>query len=103
VVGGTFVRSGNPPYFWTEHVEALDIKITMTWSEFLDPIMVHSRPNEEPNPRPYGVCTVLVPALAAQMTVNGMRAKGKAWPRDRIGRPYSTCGLGLSESWTEPR
>jgi hypothetical protein len=74
----------------------------MTWSDFGDPILVHSRPNETPN-RPYGVCTVLVPALGGRLVLSGAQAKGQPWPRDRVGKPFSTCGLGLAESWTEQR
>jgi hypothetical protein len=102
VVEAVFSKSGDPHYFWTEQIVAHDVRIMMTWSDFGDPILVHSRPNETPN-RPYGVCTVLVPALAARVTLNGAQAKGQPWPRDRMGRPFSTCGLGFSESWTEPR
>ena len=102
VVEAVFTKSGDPRYFWTEHVTAHDTTISLTWSDFGDPILVHSRPTETPN-RPYGVCTVLVPALAARVTLNGIHAKGNPWPRDRMGRPFSTCGLGFSESWTEQR
>jgi hypothetical protein len=102
VVEAVFNKSGDPRYFWTERVVAHATMISLTWSDFGDPILVHSRPNETPN-RPYGVCTVLVPALAATMTLNGAQARGNAWPRDRVGRPFSTCGLGFSESWTGKR
>jgi hypothetical protein len=102
VVEAAFSRSGDPRNFWIESIVAYETDIQMTWSEFGDPILVHSRPNETPN-RPYGVCTVLVPALAARLTLNNAQSKGQPWPRDRIGRPFSTCGLGLSESWTEQR
>jgi hypothetical protein len=102
VIESRFSHEGDPNYFWTERITAYDTEIVMTWSEFGDPILVHTRPNETPN-RPYGVCTVLVPALQIQLTVNGVRAQGRAWPRDRQGRPFSTGGLGLAESWTEAR
>ena len=59
-------------------------------------------PNEVPGRR-YGLCTVLVPALGARLTVNGVDAAGKPWPREREGRPFSTCALAFSESWTEER
>ncbi len=100
VFDASFTRTGDPHFFWTEQVRAYDMQIEMTWSDFLDPILVHTRPGQE---RPYGVCTVLVPTLAARLTINGTPAEGQAWPRDRLGRPYSTSGLGLSESWTEAR
>jgi hypothetical protein len=49
------------------------------------------------------MCTVLIPALGARLTHNGNEAQGRAWPREREGRPSSTCVLGLCESWTEQR
>jgi hypothetical protein len=104
VVDATFARSGDARSFWTETIVTSQGSVTLTLSEFGDPILVHTRPSTEPpNPRRYGVCTVLVPALEARLTVDGVQAKGQAWPRDRLGRPYSTSGLGLSESWTEAR
>jgi hypothetical protein len=103
VAEAAFSHSGDPRSFWTETVDAHNTRIAMTLSEFGDPILVHTKPSLEPVVRQYGVCTVLVPALAAQVTLNGTQAKGQAWPRDRLGRPYSTCGLGLAESWTEAR
>lgn len=104
VAEASFGRAGDPRTFWTETVIAGDTRITLTLSEFGDPILVHTRPTaDQPNPRRYGVCTVLVPALEARLAVNGVQARGQAWPRDRLGRPYSTSGLGLAESWTEAR
>jgi hypothetical protein len=35
--------------------------------------------------------------------VNGTQAKGQPWKREREGKPFSTCALAFSESWTEPR
>jgi len=49
------------------------------------------------------VCTILMPALGARLTVNGRQASGQAWPREREGRSFSTCALAFSESWTEGR
>jgi len=104
VVDASFGRTGDARSFWTETITTASGAIALTLSEFGDPILVHTRPSAaQPNPRRYGVCTVLVPALEARLTLNGMHAKGQAWPRDRLGRPYSTSGLGLSESWTEAR
>ena len=34
---------------------------------------------------------------------NGVAAAGSPWPREREGRPFSTCALAFSESWTEAR
>jgi hypothetical protein len=103
VIDAEFTRSGDPRYFWTEHVSAVDSEIALTWYDVGDPLLIHTNPNEAPNSRPYGVCTVLVPALGARLTMNGLQARGLPWKREREGRPFSTCALAFSESWTEAR
>lgn len=97
-----FTKSGDPHYFWSERVQARDHEIVLTWYDIGEPLLIHTEPNAEPG-RPYGVCTLLIPALGARLTYDGMPAAGKAWPRDREGRPFSTCALAFSESWTEAR
>ena len=102
VLDAQFSKSGDPRYFWTERIVSRDEEITLTWYEIGDPLLIHTQPNAEPN-RPYGVCTILVPALAARLSRNGIEASGRPWPRQREGRPFSTCALAFSESWTEAR
>jgi hypothetical protein len=102
VTDATFSKSGDPRYFWTERVAARDEEITLTWHDIGDPLLIHTQPNATPG-RPYGVCTVLIPALSARLTRNGSDATGKPWAREREGRPFSTCALAFSESWTEAR
>jgi hypothetical protein len=46
---------------------------------------------------------LLVPALGARLTVDGVQAAGSAAALEREGRPFSTCALAFSESWTEAR
>lgn len=103
VTDAEFGKAGDPRYFWTERAITLDEEIALTWHDIGDPLLIHTQPNAQPNPRPYGVCTVLVPALGARLTVNGEQAKGQPWKREREGRPFSTCALAFSESWTEQR
>jgi hypothetical protein len=102
VLEAQFSRSGDPRYFWTERVDSRDEEIALTWYTLGDPLLIHTQPNAEPG-RPYGVCTVLVPALGARLSRNGIEATGRPWPREREGRPFSTCALAFSESWTEAR
>ena len=102
VTDATFYKEGDPRYFWTERVEACDEEIALTWYNIGEPLLIHTQPNAEPG-RPYGVCTVLIPALGARLTRNGVQAVGQAWPREREGRPFSTCALAFSESWTAAR
>jgi hypothetical protein len=100
VTDASFSKDGDPRYFWTEYVSSHDEEIALTWYKIGEPLLIHTQPNAEPG-RPYGVCTVLIPALGARLTRNGTHAVGQAWPREREGRPFSTCALAFSESWTE--
>ncbi|MGH7031405.1 MAG: hypothetical protein ACREE9_06795 [Stellaceae bacterium] len=100
VIDATFSKSGDVRDFWTERLNARGEEITLTWRQLGEPFLVHTQPNAIPG-RPYGMCTVLIPALGARLSRNGNEAKGRPWPRDREGRASSTCVLGLCESWTE--
>jgi hypothetical protein len=102
VIDAKFSKSGDPHYFWTEYLIAHDEEISLTWHNIGEPLLIHTQPNAEPG-RPYGVCTVLIPALGARLTHNGVEAAGRPWPREREGRPFSTCALAFSESWTAAR
>jgi hypothetical protein len=102
VTEAVFSHSGDPRYFWTETITARGEDIALTWSDIGDPLLIHTDPKTDPA-RPYGVCTVLIPALGARLTHNGVQAKGQAWPRERESRPFSTCALAFSESWTAAR
>ena len=102
VLDAAFSKSGDPNESWTETVSADGEEIALTWHEMGDPLLVHTQPGT-PAGRPYGLSTVLIPAARASITRNGVSAAGKVWPREREGRPFSTCALAFAESWTEPR
>jgi hypothetical protein len=102
VIDAEFSKSGDARDFWTERLVTLDEEIALTWYRIGEPLLIHTQPNAEPG-RPYGVCTVLIPALGARLSRNGVQAVGQPWPREREGRPFSTCALAFSESWTAAR
>jgi hypothetical protein len=102
VTEAQFTKSGDPRYFWTEQVEAKGESIGLTWFDIGEPLLIHTQPNADPG-RPYGVCTLLIPALGTRLSRNGVQAAGNSWPRDREGRPFSTSALAFSESWTAAR
>jgi hypothetical protein len=102
VTEAQFSRLGDPCYFWTERVSARDEEISLTWYDIGVPLLIHTQPNAVPGRR-YGVYTVLIPALGTRLSHNGIEATGQAWPPEREGRPFSTCALAFSESWTESR
>jgi hypothetical protein len=101
VVEAEFDKAGDPRYFWTERAVTHDEEVALTWYDFGEPLLIHTQPGADG--RRYGVCTVLVPALGARLSINGRQAAGSAWPREREGRPFSTSALAFSESWTEAR
>ena len=100
VIEASFDKHGDMRDFWTETVLTADEEIALTWYGAGDPLLVHTEPSPE---RRYGVCTILVPVTRARLTLNGAQASGQPWPRERDGRPFSTCALAFSESWTETR
>ncbi len=102
VIDAAFSKSGDTRDYWTEQVRTGADEIALTWYDIGESLLVHTQPNNPPG-RLYGVCTILMPALGARLTVNGVHASGQPWPRDREGRPFSTCALAFSESWTEAR
>ena len=102
VIDAEFSKSGDARDFWTERLVTTEEEIALTWYSIGEPLLIHTQPNAEPG-RPYGVCTVLIPALGARLSRNGIQEVGRPWPREREGRPFSTCALAFSESWTAAR
>ena len=101
VIDSEFSKSGDVRDFWTETAITDDGEIGLTWYEIGEPLLIHTNPGE--GGRQYGVCTLLIPSLGARLTMDGVHAAGKPVPIDREGRPFSTCALAFSESWTEAR
>jgi len=102
VTDAVFSRSGEARDFWTETLVTTEDEIALTWYDIGEPLLIHTEPGPPPA-RPYGVCTVLIPALGARLTRNGEQATGRPFATQREGRPFSTCALAFSESWTEAR
>jgi hypothetical protein len=102
VTDAAFDKAGDARDFSTERAVSHDEEVALTWYDIGEPLLIHTQPGPPPA-RKYGVCTVLIPALGARVTVNGVQAKGRPFPTQREGRPFSTCALAFSESWTEAR
>ena len=102
VIDAEFSKEGDPKYYWTERIMTSEEDLSLTWYDIGEPLLIHTQPNQAPD-RPYGVCTVLIPAMGTRLVRDGVQAKGSAWSRDREGHPFSTCALAFSESWTEAK
>ena len=102
VIEARFSRHGDVRSFSTEKVTTRDSEISLTWYDFIEPFVIRSSPGSTPG-RVHGVYSVFVPALGAQLDVDGKVAKGRAFSQERDGQPSSTCCLAWSETWVRPR
>ena len=62
VTDAQFSKSGDMRDFWTERLNTRDEEIVLTWYQLGEPFWVDTQPNTIPG-RPYGMCTVFIPAL----------------------------------------
>lgn len=102
IIDAEFSRHGEVSGSWTQTVKSMDDEIIMKWSAIKEPILVQDDIISEPG-RPYGVSAVMMPAGNARLTLNGEKAKGKIWPMDLNGHPFSTGALAFSENWRAER
>ena len=99
VIEATFAQKGEVRETWTQTVRAGADEIALTWRKMIAPLMMaHHSPAQLPERR-YGASVVMIPALEADVTVNGRQAEGCAWPCKYDGQPFSTACLAFSESW----
>ena len=94
-----FSKTGDPRYFWTEHVKSHGEDISLTWFDIGEPLLItRSRTKFPPALRRVHRAD---PGARHPPRRNGVEAAGRSWPREREGRPFSTSALAFSESWTE--
>ena len=99
IIEAEFSRHGDLQGQWTQKVLAGGDEITLSWYRLIEPLlMAHEQPARLPE-RNYGACVVMIPAMKAQLTVNGRQASGQVWPCKYDGQPFSTACLAFSESW----
>ncbi|MCY4478158.1 MAG: hypothetical protein OXC70_09265 [Gammaproteobacteria bacterium] len=99
VIGAHFSQQGDAQNTWKQTVHSVADEITLTWRNLIEPLMMaHFQPSELPE-RTYGASVVMIPALEAELEMNGEKASGQVWPCTYDGRPFSTASLAFSESW----
>ncbi len=101
VFDAEFSKSGDGRSFWTETIETDDETIALTWYDFVEPYMLRVEAGSSPG-RPHGVYSCFVPALKAQITINGEVAQGSAFREMRGDKVSSTACLAWSETWVRP-
>ena len=99
VTEAEFSKSGDARSFWTESVENDDDVISLTWYDFIDPFMLVNPPGT--GGRPLGVYSCFIPALRAQITINGDVVEGNVYREMRGDNPTSTACLAWSETWVK--
>ena len=101
VIEAAFSRQGDLQSGWTQKVRSGPDEIVLVWRNLIGPLlMAHEKPAQPPD-RKYGASVVMIPALQAELTFNGEKASGEAWPCRYDGQPFSTAALAFSESWRE--
>ena len=71
------------------------------FGDFEEPYVLRVEPGAVEG-RPHGVYSCFLPAKRAQLTMNGMVAKGRPFPEMRGDRQSSTACLAWSETWVTP-
>ncbi len=99
VIDAAFTKSGDAQSFWTENVESDEDTIALTWHDFVEPFMLVSPPGSG---RSHGVYSCFIPAMQAQITINGDVADGHVTKEMRGDKTSSTACLAWSETWVRP-
>ena len=101
VIDAEFTKSGDGRSFWTESIETDDETVALAWYDFADPYMLRVEAGSNLS-RPHGVYSCFVPALKAQITINGEVTQGSAFREMRGDKVSSTACLAWSETWVRP-
>ena len=99
VIEAEFTKAGDGRSFWTERIESDDDIISLSWYDFIEPFMLVNPPGT--GGRSLGVYSCFIPALQAQITINGDVADGNVNRETRNDRPTSTACLAWSETWVK--
>ncbi len=92
-----FTRSGNTATAWKETISADGYTIDLVWRDFDEPFAIESHVGVPDNP--YTIRSTFVPAKAADVIINGVRASGTVTPRTAGNRPSSSAFLAFAETW----
>jgi hypothetical protein len=101
IVSADFMRHGDAQSSAIETVTSSENEITLTWYDFLPPLVLTMPPGF--NNRPIGVFSTFFPAQAAQVEMDGKVTTGAPWEDMRGDRKASSSCLAWSETWVKPR
>ncbi len=98
-----FTHAGDSRRRWEETIASDDALIRLSWEELGAPFVINA-PGGSTGTFPFHVISLFVPAQQASLTVKGVAAEGRPFPRNIAGTQSSTCFLAFSETWlTLPR
>lgn len=101
-VEAEFEHRGDVRSFITEEVVSRDDDISLTWYDFLEPFAGITGYDLAAG-RTHGHYAIYVPAQRIRVTLNGEEATGGPIPREREGRPTTSCFLAWAETWVRPK
>ncbi|MDA1189600.1 MAG: hypothetical protein O2854_08005 [Chloroflexi bacterium] len=103
VIDAEFARVGNQPTVSSEIAEAAnDDIVSLTWHDIGEPFIIRFEAGSMPNTK-HGVYSCLIPCASAQVSINGVAAKGTPQPEEMAGHMSSTACLAWGETWVLPR
>ena len=103
VTDAEFDKTGDARDFWTERAVSHDEEIALTWYDIGEPLLIHTQPNAAARPQIRRLHRADPGARRAADAQWRRRRRAARCRREREGRPFSTCALAFSESWTEAR
>lgn len=94
-----FVAAGDTRSTYTEWFRSSVGQVSLSWDELGDPFIV-DLPKEKSATGKHQMLSLFVEARSVRATINGTAVRGRAFPREFVGRQNSsTAFLAFSETW----
>jgi hypothetical protein len=94
----SFSMEGDPTGTYREIAKGAGIEVELTWHDLYGAFLISVEPGNDVA-GDWGVGSCMVPAKRAELTVNGRKARGKAFPEPMAGQACSTAALAFAENW----
>jgi len=93
-----FSTGGDARSAYVEHATSQVNDIRLTWRDFGVPFLISLEPGND-IAADWGVASCMVPALSAELSINGRLEAGQAFPEPMAGQDCSTSALAFAENW----
>lgn len=94
----SFSRAGDTLTTYRELASAKDLAVELSWSGLGGGYLISLEPGND-IAGDWGVASFMLPARQGELTVNGKKAAGGAFPELMAGKASSTAALAFAENW----